>query len=95
MNVTEIGLWPLQVSVVLGFTALAQAVFLAVWMAGAGQPVGAAVNILLYLASVAMGLQTAAVRAVTPRVLPECARWIDEHSGLAFEAKLSAVRHQP
>jgi uncharacterized membrane protein YoaK (UPF0700 family) len=64
LNVTEISLWPLQVSVVLGFTALAQAAFLAVWMAAAGQPVGAAVNILLCLASAAMALQTAAVRAL-------------------------------
>jgi uncharacterized membrane protein YoaK (UPF0700 family) len=58
------GLWPGRVSACLAAVAILEAVFLGIWLAHAGQPSEAAVTILLGVASLAMGLQTAAVRAL-------------------------------
>jgi uncharacterized membrane protein YoaK (UPF0700 family) len=60
----ESSLWPRRVSVALGLTAIAEAGFLAVWMATAGQPSAGIANVLLVLFALAMGLQTAAVRSL-------------------------------
>ena len=58
------GLWPWRVSVALGLAAIVQAGFLGVWMASAGQPSSAIANVLIGLSSLAMGIQTAAVRSL-------------------------------
>jgi uncharacterized membrane protein YoaK (UPF0700 family) len=57
------GLWHWRVSLTLAIAAAVEAGGLAVWMANAGQPAGQAINVLVSLFSLAMGLQTAAVRA--------------------------------
>lgn len=61
---TEQGLWPRRVSVALGVAVLFEAAFLAAWIASDGQPADGTINWLLGFSSLAMGLQTAAVRAL-------------------------------
>jgi uncharacterized membrane protein YoaK (UPF0700 family) len=58
------GVWSWRVSATLTFTAVAEAAFLAIWIAAAGRPSSGITNILLILMSLAMGLQTAAVRSL-------------------------------
>jgi uncharacterized membrane protein YoaK (UPF0700 family) len=60
----ESGWWPPRMSVLLGLVALAEAGFLVVWMATAGHPSTAMADVLLVLFSLAMGIQTAAVRSL-------------------------------
>jgi uncharacterized membrane protein YoaK (UPF0700 family) len=60
----EPGLWPRRVSVLLALVAIADAAFLAVWLATAGQPSTEIADVLIVLFSLAMGLQTAAVRSL-------------------------------
>lgn len=48
----------------MGVVALLEAIFLAAWIAKAGQPTGASANWLIALLALAMGLQMAAVRAL-------------------------------
>lgn len=58
------GVWPGRVSATLGLVAILEAVFLAIWMAHAGQPTIAMSNVLIALLSLAMGLQMAAIRSL-------------------------------
>jgi uncharacterized membrane protein YoaK (UPF0700 family) len=58
------GLWPWRVSAALGLAAIAEAGFLGVWMATAGQTSSGIANVLIVLFALAMGLQTAAVRSL-------------------------------
>ncbi|MDT5283228.1 MAG: hypothetical protein QOJ20_4423 [Mycobacterium sp.] len=58
------GLWPRSASFVLVFVAIAEAGFLAVWSAAAGRPSPSITDVLIALFSIAMGLQTAAVRSL-------------------------------
>jgi uncharacterized membrane protein YoaK (UPF0700 family) len=60
------GVWPRRVSVTLGVSVLAQVVFLGGWMATSGRPpegVGA-VEALVALSALAMGLQSGAVMSL-------------------------------
>jgi uncharacterized membrane protein YoaK (UPF0700 family) len=60
----ESGWWPPTMSVLLSLVAIAEAGFLIAWMATAGHPSTAMADVLLVLFSLAMGLQTAAVRSL-------------------------------
>ena len=56
------GAWPHRATASLGVTAVAQACFLAVWVAGGGQPPGGGVvAVLIALWALAMGIQTGTV----------------------------------
>jgi uncharacterized membrane protein YoaK (UPF0700 family) len=57
-------MWPTRVSGALCLTAIAEAGFLALWAASAGQPSIGTANILLALFALAMGIQTGAVRSL-------------------------------
>jgi uncharacterized membrane protein YoaK (UPF0700 family) len=56
------GMWPRLVTVALGVSLVAHAVFLAVWFASGGQPSNNVAHVLLGLWGFAMGMQSAAVR---------------------------------
>ncbi|WP_299644029.1 YoaK family protein [Devosia sp.] len=56
--------WPGRVSATLGVVVVIEAIVLAVWMTYAGHPTPAMANVLIALLSLAMGMQTAAVRAL-------------------------------
>jgi uncharacterized membrane protein YoaK (UPF0700 family) len=58
------GMWPQQVTVALGISLIAHAVFLAVWFATNGQPSIDVAHVLLGLWGLAMGMQSAAVRTL-------------------------------
>jgi len=58
------GVWPLRVTAALGGTALAQACFLAVWVADGGRLSGGGVVVLIALWALAMGAQTGAISAL-------------------------------
>lgn len=60
----ESGVWTETMSVLLALVAIAEAGFLAVWAATAGQPPTDITDVLIVLFSVAMGIQTAAVRSL-------------------------------
>jgi uncharacterized membrane protein YoaK (UPF0700 family) len=60
----EPGVWTRTMSVLLALVAIAEAGFLAVWAATAGQPSTAITDVLIVLFSSAMGIQTAAVRSL-------------------------------
>jgi uncharacterized membrane protein YoaK (UPF0700 family) len=53
--------WPRRVSVALGVGAVAQVVFLALWIAVSGRPSTGAGHVLTAVSALAMGLQTGAV----------------------------------
>jgi uncharacterized membrane protein YoaK (UPF0700 family) len=55
------GVWPRRVTIALGVAAVAQACFLAVWVAAAGLPASGVTNVLIGLSALAMGMQTATV----------------------------------
>jgi uncharacterized membrane protein YoaK (UPF0700 family) len=56
------GLWPRPVTVALGVSLIAHAVFLAVWFASSGRPSIEVSHVLLGSWGLAMGMQSAAVR---------------------------------
>src|ERR1700687_612530 len=56
------GVWPQRVTVALGLSLIAHAVFLAVWFASNGQPSIDVAHVLLGSWALAMGMQAAAVR---------------------------------
>jgi uncharacterized membrane protein YoaK (UPF0700 family) len=56
------GVWPQRVTVALGVSLIAHAIFLDVWFATKGQPPIDVAHILLGLWGLAMGMQSAAVR---------------------------------
>src|SRR5260370_12768685 len=58
------GLWPQRVTVALGISLIAHAVFLAVWFASNGQPSIDVAHVLLGSWALAMGMQSAAVRTL-------------------------------
>jgi uncharacterized membrane protein YoaK (UPF0700 family) len=58
------GLWPRRMSVLLALVAIAEAGFLAVWSATTGHPSTEIADVLIVLFSLAMGIQTAAVRSL-------------------------------
>src|SRR5260370_9585720 len=58
------GLWPQRVTVALGISLIAHAVFLAVWFASNGQPSIDVAHVLLASCALAMGMQSAAVRTL-------------------------------
>ncbi len=60
----ESGLWASTVSVLLVLVATAEAAFLALWAETAGRPATVIAHVLLALFSLAMGIQTAAVRSL-------------------------------
>src|SRR6201993_484967 len=60
----ESGLWPPRMSLLLGLVAMAEAGFLAVWSATAGHPPTEITCLLIVFFSLAMGIQTAAVRSL-------------------------------
>ena len=55
------GAWPRQATAALGVTVVAQACFLAVWVAAGGLPPGGVVAVLIALWALAMGIQTGTV----------------------------------
>jgi len=58
------GTWPRRVTVALGVSLIAHAVFLAVWFASNGQPSIDVAHVLLGSWGLAMGMQSAAVRTL-------------------------------
>src|SRR5713226_959467 len=58
------GVWPRRVTVALGFSLIAHAVFLSIWFASNGQPPVEVAHVLLGLWGIAMGMQSAAVRTL-------------------------------
>jgi uncharacterized membrane protein YoaK (UPF0700 family) len=60
----ESGWWPPRMSLLLALVALAEAGFLAVWSATAGHPPTEITCVLIVFFSLAMGIQTAAVRSL-------------------------------
>jgi uncharacterized membrane protein YoaK (UPF0700 family) len=60
----ESGLWSPAVTVLLGFVAIAEACFLVGWLVTAGHPSGQVADMFIALLSLAMGIQTAAVRSL-------------------------------
>jgi uncharacterized membrane protein YoaK (UPF0700 family) len=60
----ELGAWPRRVTVLLTFVAVAEAGFLALWSATGGQPSTDMADVAIALLSLAMGIQTAAVRSL-------------------------------
>ncbi|MCW2732442.1 MAG: hypothetical protein JWR13_3258 [Mycobacterium sp.] len=60
----ESGLWPPAMTVLLAAVAVAEAGFLVVWLATAGHPTTEVADVLIALFSLAMGIQTAAVRSL-------------------------------
>jgi uncharacterized membrane protein YoaK (UPF0700 family) len=58
------GLWPRPVTVALGLSLIAHAVFLVVWFASNGQPTVDVAHVLLAAWALAMGMQSAAVRTL-------------------------------
>ncbi|MDT5068396.1 MAG: hypothetical protein QOK02_4551 [Mycobacterium sp.] len=60
----ESGLWPPAMTVLLVLAAVAEAGFLVVWLATAGHPTTDVADVLVALFSLAMGIQTAAVRSL-------------------------------
>ncbi len=58
------GMWPQRVTVALGVSLIAHAVFLAVWFASNGQPSIEVAHVLLGSWGLAMGMQSAAVRTL-------------------------------
>jgi uncharacterized membrane protein YoaK (UPF0700 family) len=57
-------LWPPAMTVLLVLVAVAEACFLVVWLATAGHPTTEVADVLVALFSLAMGIQTAAVRSL-------------------------------
>jgi uncharacterized membrane protein YoaK (UPF0700 family) len=55
------GVWPRRVTIALGAGALAQVVFLALWIAVSGRPSTGVGHVLTAISALAMGLQTGAV----------------------------------
>jgi uncharacterized membrane protein YoaK (UPF0700 family) len=60
----ESGLWTSTVSVLLVLAAISEAAFMALWVQTAGHPSAIITDVLLALFSLAMGIQTAAVRSL-------------------------------
>jgi uncharacterized membrane protein YoaK (UPF0700 family) len=60
----ESGLWPPRMSFLLALVAIAEAGFFAVWSATAGHPTTEITSVLIVFFSLAMGIQTAAVRSL-------------------------------
>jgi uncharacterized membrane protein YoaK (UPF0700 family) len=60
----ESGLWPPVMSLLLALVAIAEAGFLVVWLATAGHPSAGMADVLVAVFSLAMGIQTAAVRSL-------------------------------
>jgi uncharacterized membrane protein YoaK (UPF0700 family) len=60
----ESGLWPPAMTVLLGLVAIAETFFLVGWLATASHPSAAVAHVLIGLLSIAMGIQTAAVRSL-------------------------------
>jgi uncharacterized membrane protein YoaK (UPF0700 family) len=60
----EYGLWTSTASVLLVLTAIAEAAFMALWVQTAGHPSTIITDVLVALFSLAMGIQTAAVRSL-------------------------------
>jgi uncharacterized membrane protein YoaK (UPF0700 family) len=58
------GLWPQRVTVALGISLIAHAVFLVIWFASNGQPTVDVAHVLLASWAFAMGMQSAAVRTL-------------------------------
>jgi uncharacterized membrane protein YoaK (UPF0700 family) len=58
------GIWSQRVTVALGMSLIAHAVFLVVWFASNGQPTVDVAHVLLALWALAMGMQSAAVRTL-------------------------------
>src|SRR6266849_6244732 len=58
------GMWPQRVTVALGVSLIAHAVFLAVWFASNGEPTIEVAHVLLGSWALAMGMQSAAVRTL-------------------------------
>ncbi len=58
------GMWPQRVTVALGVSLIAHAVFLAVWFVSNGQPSIDVAHVLLGSWGLAMGMQSAAVRTL-------------------------------
>jgi uncharacterized membrane protein YoaK (UPF0700 family) len=60
----ESGLWPPRMSFLLALVVMAEAGFFAVWSATAGHPPTEITDVLIVFFSLAMGIQTAAVRSL-------------------------------
>jgi uncharacterized membrane protein YoaK (UPF0700 family) len=58
------GLWPRSVTILLAIVAIAEAGFLVAWSATAGHPSTGLADVLIAMFSLAMGIQTAAVRSL-------------------------------
>jgi uncharacterized membrane protein YoaK (UPF0700 family) len=60
----EAGTWPPRVTLALGISLIAHALFAGVWLVNGGQPSSAIVPLLLGIWALAMGMQSAAIRAL-------------------------------
>jgi uncharacterized membrane protein YoaK (UPF0700 family) len=60
----EPGLWPPAMTVLLGLVVIAEAFFVVGWLATAGHPSAQIAYVFIGLLSIAMGIQTAAVRSL-------------------------------
>jgi uncharacterized membrane protein YoaK (UPF0700 family) len=60
----ESGVWPPAMTVLLVLVAIAEVCFLVVWLATTGHPTAELAALLIALLSLAMGIQTAAVRSL-------------------------------
>jgi uncharacterized membrane protein YoaK (UPF0700 family) len=99
-DVGERSVWPPAVSEVLGLAAVAQSVFLLVWIVTSGTPAGRETYVLLGLSALAMGLQSGAVRTLgIPGVFTTAATAtviglmsdVAPHAGATDKARLAAV----
>jgi uncharacterized membrane protein YoaK (UPF0700 family) len=61
---TAVGTWPSCATLALGYSLLAHAVFVGLWLLSYGQPSPDVVRILLAVWALAMGMQSAAIRAL-------------------------------
>jgi uncharacterized membrane protein YoaK (UPF0700 family) len=61
--------WPRRVTAALALGAVAQAVFLVVWVAVGGRPSNGSANALIAISALAMGMQTAAVFSLGVRAV--------------------------
>jgi uncharacterized membrane protein YoaK (UPF0700 family) len=64
LGLPEAGVWPPRISVLMALVAVAEAGFLAVWSATAGEPSTPVGDALIALLALAMGIQTEAVRSL-------------------------------
>jgi uncharacterized membrane protein YoaK (UPF0700 family) len=89
--------WPRRVTAALAAGAVAQAVFLVVWVAVGGRPSNGSANALIAISALAMGLQTAAVFSLGVRAVfstAATATWTALMGDLATWSRTRDERHR-